>query len=153
MRLGVATRLVRTQETLEVALADREVERIVVPGLDEIGFGAYEGGSLTDYRAWAWTHGPDAACPGGGETRVQAAERIADALYVLLGRPEDVVMAVSHALPIRYVLDASDGRFPAARITPVPHAAPHVLDADAVERAAETLLVWASAPRFADLPG
>ena len=62
-------------------------------------------------------------------------------------------MAVSHALPIRYVLDASDGRFPAARITPVPHAAPHVLDADAVERAAETLLVWASAPRFADLPG
>ena len=66
MRLGVATRLVRTQETLEVALADREVERIVVPGLDEIGFGAYEGGSLTDYRAWAWTHEPDAAVPRRG---------------------------------------------------------------------------------------
>ena len=44
---AVATRLVRTQETLEVALADREVERIVVPGLDEIGFGAYEGGSAS----------------------------------------------------------------------------------------------------------
>jgi hypothetical protein len=27
---------------------------------------------------------------------------------------------------------------------------PHALDADAVERAAETLRVWATAPRFAD---
>jgi hypothetical protein len=72
---------------------------------------------------------------------------------VLLARPEDVVVAVSHALPIRYVLDASDGRFPAARIAHVPHAAPHALDADAVERAAETLVAWASAPRFDDLPG
>jgi broad specificity phosphatase PhoE len=153
VELGVATRLVRTQETLELALAARGVERTVLPGLDEIRFGAYEGGSLTDYRAWAWTHEPDAVCPGGGESRVEAAERIADALSVLLGRREDVVVAVSHALPIRYVLDASDGSFPAARIEHVPHAAPYALDADAVERAAETLRVWASAPRFDDLPG
>jgi broad specificity phosphatase PhoE len=151
--LGVATRLVRTQETLELALAARGVERTVLPGLDEIRFGAYEGGSLTDYRTWAWTHEPDAACPGGGESRVDAAERIADALHVLLGRPEDVVVAVSHALPIRYVLDASDGSFPAARIEHVPHATPYALDAEAVERAAETLRVWASAPRFDDLAG
>ena len=153
MGLGVATRLARTQETLELALSTRGVERIVLPGLDEIGFGAYEGGALADYRAWAWSHEPSAPCPGGGESRVKAAERIADALHLLLARPEDVVVAVSHALPIRYVLDASDGRFPAARIVPVPHAAPHALDAEAVERGAETLLAWASAPRFDDLPG
>ena len=59
-------------------------------------------------------------------------------------------MAVTHGLPLRYVLDASDGTFPAARIGHVPHATPFPLSADAVERAAETLRVWATAPRFTD---
>ena len=68
----------------------------------------------------------------------------------LLARPEDVVLAVTHALPMRYVLDAADGTFPTARITPVPHATPFALSADEIERAAETLRVWATTPRFAD---
>jgi ribonuclease H / adenosylcobalamin/alpha-ribazole phosphatase len=148
--LGVATRLVRTQETLELALAGREIPTIILPGLDEIAFGSFEGGPLGEYRTWAWANEPDAACPGGGESRAQAAERFAGALDVLLARPEDVVLAVSHALPVRYVLDASDGGFPVARIGRVPHATPFLLDAEAVERAAETLRVWATAPRFAD---
>ena len=60
------------------------------------------------------------------------------------------MLAVSHSLPIRYVLDAADGAFPAARIEHVPHATPLRLDAAAVEQAAETLRVWATAPRFKD---
>ena len=151
--LGVATRLVRTQETLELALGPRSVERLVLPGLGEIGFGAYEGGPLAEYRAWAWAHAPEVECPGGGESRAAAAVRVAGALDSLLSRPEDVVLAVSHALPIRYVVDASDGTFPTARITPVPHAAPFRLPATAVARAADTLRVWASAPGFVDLDG
>ena len=149
--LGVATRLVRTQETLELAVGPRRAERLVLPALDEIDFGAFEGGPLEDYRAWAWTHVPDAECPGGGESRVEAAVRVAAALDALLGRAEGVVLAVSHALPIRYVLDASDGRFPTARIAPVPHAEPFSLDAGAVRRAAETLRAWARSPSFDDL--
>ena len=149
--LGIATPLRRTQETLELALGDRDVLRLVSPGLDEIGFGSFEGGALADYREWAWSQEPDAVCPGGGESRVQAATRFADALDELLARDEDVTLAVSHALPIRYVLDASDGTFPAARIEHVPHATPFRLDGGAVERAAETLRVWAESPRFADL--
>lgn len=148
--LGVATRLLRTQETLELAFARRDVPQIVYPGLDEIGFGSFDGGPLADYRAWAWTAEPDAACPGGGESRVQAAERLAGALDELLARPEEVILAVSHALPVRYVLDASDGAFPAARLAHVPNATPFRLVAEQVERAAETLRVWAMAPRFAD---
>lgn len=151
--LAVATRLVRTQETLELALGPRRTERLVLPALDEIGFGAYEGGPLAVYRAWAWAHAPDAECPGGGESRAEAAVRISRALDELLARSEDVVLAVSHALPIRYVVDASDGTFPTARITPVPHATPFVLPAKAVARAAETLRAWASAPAFVDLEG
>lgn len=125
----------------------------MLPTLGEIRFGAFEGGPLADYRAWAWSHAPDAECPGGGESRVEAAVRIAEAVDTLLGRPEDVVLAVSHALPIRYVVDASDGTFPTARITPVPHAEPFSLDADAARLATETLRAWAREPSFVDLPG
>ena len=117
IQLGAATRLRRTQETLELALGGRDVERVVVPGLDEIAFGAYEGGPLAEYRTWAWASEPDVLCPGGGESRVAAAERIAEALRTLLERPEEAILAVSHALPIRYVLDAADGCFPAASST------------------------------------
>jgi broad specificity phosphatase PhoE len=152
VELGVATRLARTQETLELALGGLPAERIVLPALDEIGFGAYEGGPLAEYRSWAWTNEPDAACPGAGESRVEVAERIAGGLDTLLSRPEEVVVAVSHSLPIRYVLDAADGRFPAARIEQVPHATPFELTAAAVVQSAETLRVWAAAPRFVDLP-
>ncbi len=150
--LGVATRLARTQQTLDLALGLREVQQTVEPLLDEIGFGAFEGGTLERYRAWAWNHPADAPCPGGGESRVQAAARYAEGLDALLERPEDVLLAVSHALVVRYVVDASDGIFPANRVTPVGHATVHELSAEAVARAAETLRAWAVDPRFRDAP-
>jgi broad specificity phosphatase PhoE len=152
LELGVASRLARTQETLELALGGRDVPRLVLAELDEIGVGSYEGGPFAAYRDWAWATGPQLACPGGGESRAQAADRIAGALDTLLGRPEEVVLAVSHSLPLRYVLDAADGAFPASRVEPVPHAVPHALEADGVERAVETLRAWAADPRFAERP-
>jgi len=150
--LGVATRLARTQETLEVALEGSGVPLVVLPKLDEIRFGAFEGGPLEAYREWAWSNPPDAPCPGGGESRGEAAARYADGLDALLARPEEVVLAVSHSLAVRYVLDASDGRFPASRVVTVRHASLHELSADAVARAAETLRAWAAEPVFADAP-
>jgi broad specificity phosphatase PhoE len=149
---GFSSRLLRTQQTLELSLAGRAVPRMVEPLLDEIGFGSFDGGSLAAYRRWAWEHEPDAPCPGGGESRAAAALRFADALSALLARPEETLLVVSHALPIRYVLDAADGRFPAARLEQVPHATPFHLGHSAVRVAAETLRGWAKAPRFADTP-
>jgi broad specificity phosphatase PhoE len=150
--LGVSSRLQRAQETLELALGGREVPRAVEPLLDEIGFGSFEGGSLEAYRAWAWSSGPADCCPGGGETRVAAAARIADALEALLGRPEETILAVSHALVVRYVLDAADGSFPGRHVGRVEHAVPFRLDRASVERAASALRAWAAAPRFSDTP-
>lgn len=152
LALGIATELLRTQETLELALAGREVRTLVDPGLNEIRFGGFEGGPLADYRAWAWTHGPEAACPGGGESRAGAAARFASALDGLLARPEPTVLAVSHAVPIRYVLDAAAGRAPSSRVQRVAHAEPHHLSRSAVELAARTLRSWVASPRFADTP-
>jgi broad specificity phosphatase PhoE len=149
--LGVSSRFLRARETLEAALAGRDVPLAVEPLLDEIGFGSFEGGELEAYRAWAWTSDPTES-PGGGETRVHVASRIAHALELLLDRPEETILAVSHALPIRYVIDGADGSFPSRRIAHVPHAAPFRVDRSAVVRAAETLRAWAEAPAFADAP-
>lgn len=148
--LGVSSRLLRTRQTLALALGGRVLPIVIEPLLDEIGFGSFEGGPLAAYRTWAWEYPPDAVCPGRGESRASAAVRFADGLVALLGRPEETVLAVSHALPLRYVLDASDGGFPAARVEHVPHATPYRLERDSIELAAETLRAWAATPRFAD---
>jgi probable phosphoglycerate mutase len=146
--LGVATQLRRTQETLELALADRGVQWLVLPGLDEIDFGSFDGGPLSVYREWAWSAEPDVECPGGGESRASAAARVADALETLLARAEETILAIGHSLPIRYVLDAADGRFPAPRIEQVAHAAPFRLGRESVDTAKEALRVWSESPRF-----
>lgn len=148
--LGVSTALERSRSTLALALEGRPTPLLTVPALGEIGFGAFEGGPLEAYRAWAWSTPPDGHCPGGGETRVEVALRLAGALEGLLERPEERILAVSHALPVRYVLDAAVGATPTARIRPVAHAEPHRLDATAVDRAARALRSWALAPWFAD---
>jgi probable phosphoglycerate mutase len=146
--LAVSSELLRTQETLDRALAGREVPRLVLASWNEIHFGRYDGGPLTPYREWAWTAPADAVCPGGGESRGAVARRIASTLDALLARPEEVVLAVGHALPVRYVLDAADGLTPTPRIAPVEHAVPHRITAGRVRLAAETLRRWAAAPVF-----
>lgn len=148
--LGVATELRRTQETLELVLEGRKIPSLVVPELNEIDFGSYDGRPLGDYRAWAWSEAPDLPAPGGGESRAQGAARYARGLRVLLARPEATILAVGHALMVRYILDAVAGLVPAARMTPVEHAVPHRLSAADVSRAASLLEEWSLAPRFRD---
>jgi broad specificity phosphatase PhoE len=148
--LGVATELRRTQDTLALALDGRQVPTVVLPQLNEIDFGSYEGGPLAAYREWAWTTAPDLECPGGGESRTAIATRVAGALDLLLDRPEETILAVAHALPVRYVIEGAEGRPPPARIGTIAHAQPHRLERDEVRRAVDTLREWVRAPRFAD---
>jgi broad specificity phosphatase PhoE len=152
--LGVATEHRRTQETLELALDGRDLPRIVVPELNEIHFGSFDGGQLLDYRAWAGAESPTLEAPGGGESRAQAAARYARGLHVLLSRPEETALVIGHALAVRYVLDAVEGLVPAALMaSPVEHAVAHRLTRGDVERAATLLEQWRAAPRFRDPSG
>jgi probable phosphoglycerate mutase len=148
IELVAVTGFVRTAETAHVALVGREVPRLPVPDLDEIAFGRFEGHPLSEYRSWAWAAPADEPCPGGGESRGQAAERYARGFAALIERPEEVVLVVAHALPIRYLLNAAQGRMPVRRVEPVPHAELFRLDADEVRRAAELLASWAQRPVF-----
>jgi 2,3-bisphosphoglycerate-dependent phosphoglycerate mutase len=146
--LGVATELARTAETLELALAGRAVPRLVVPELNEIHFGRFDGGPLLEYRTWAASELPDTPAPGSGESRAMAAARYARGLRVLLARDEATILAVGHALLIRYVVDAAAGLVPAPLITPVPHAVAYRLPVAEIESAAALLEEWSQVPRF-----
>jgi ribonuclease H / adenosylcobalamin/alpha-ribazole phosphatase len=139
--LGVATEFLRAQQTLELAL-DGRAPTMILPELNEIRFGDFDGGPLAEYRVWAWTEPPDVHPPGDGESRAEVAARVAAGLDVLLAREENTILAVAHALPVRYVLDAADGRVPTARIEPVAHAVLYGVDAAGVARGAETLRAW-----------
>jgi len=148
--LAATTELARTQETLRIALDRREVPTIIVPELNEIRFGSFDGGPLDTYRAWAASHSPSERAPGGGESRADAAARFARGLRVLLERSEEAVLLVGHALPLRYVVDAAVGLVPAPRMAPVAHAHPFHLGRDDIVRAADVLEEWSASPRFRD---
>jgi broad specificity phosphatase PhoE len=135
--LGVHTRFARTQETLEIALAGRDVPVIEEPLLDDIGIGDLEGCSLDDYRAWKHAHTRSDAFPGG-ESLDDAARRYAHAFRGLLARQEQRVLVVCHEIPVRYALNAAAGSRdldgPAHLIA---NATPYVFDERALERAAD----------------
>ena len=147
--LAVVTEFRRTQETADLALEGRDVPRLVVPELNEIDFGSFEGGLLAAYREWAWAAPAAELCPGGRESRGHAAERYARGFELLLDRPEATIVAVTHAVPIRYLVDAAEGRAPTARVAPVAHAEAVVLEAERVRAAVAALRAWAAAPAFA----
>jgi probable phosphoglycerate mutase len=148
LELAASSAFARTQETLALALAGRDVPTLVVEELNEIHFGSFDGGLLDTYRAWAAAHPPGEPAPGGGESRAQAAARFARGLRRILERPERSILVVGHALVLRYVLDAAEGLAPAPLMTPIEHALPYRLARSSVEDAAALLETWSREPRF-----
>ncbi len=146
--LCVTSEFERTQETADLALAGRDVPRLVLPGLNDIRFGEFERAPLADYRAWARAHGPTEPAPGGGESRVETVRRYVEGYRTLLARPEATVLVVAHGLPVRYVLDACDGRAPAPAVEQVPYAEPLPVDSAQLERAVDRLDAWTLAPSW-----
>ncbi len=147
--LCATTEFRRTRETADLALEKRNVPRVVLRELNDIRFGSYEGGLLEEYRRWAHAASPTDACPGGGESRAAAASRYARAFRTLLARPEQTILVVAHALPIRYALSALLEADPAAVVEPVQYAEPHRMSAEQLERVARRLEAWCARPAFA----
>jgi broad specificity phosphatase PhoE len=73
--LCVVSEFQRAQETADLALERRAVPRLVMPELNDIRFGEFEGRALTEYRAWAHSHGPEEPAPGGGDSRAETVRR------------------------------------------------------------------------------
>ena len=148
--LAVHTGFPRTRSTLELALAGRDgVPVLEESRLADPGAGDFEGRTLDEYRAWAWTADSRAAAPGGGESRLAVVRRYAAAYRGLLDRSERTILVVLHALPIAYVLIALEGEPPRTRMdVRVDYARPHFLDAGELERALAVLEGWCAAPTW-----
>ncbi len=147
--LCVVSEFQRAQETADLALEGRVVPRLVLPELNDIRFGDYEGHALTEYRAWAHAHGPEEPAPGGGDSRAETVRRYIQAYRAILARPEPTILVVAHGLPVRYVLDAVAGRDPAAAVEQVPYAEPFRLTAAELAAAVERLEAWVECPAWA----
>jgi glucosyl-3-phosphoglycerate phosphatase len=137
--VGVHTRFGRTLETLEVALADRDVPLVAEPLLDDVYVGDLEGGTLDAYRAWKREHSRSEPFPGG-ESLDDAARRYARAFRSLLARRERCMLVVCHEIPLRYALNAAAGSDdldgPAHLIL---NATPYLFDEHSLERAASRI--------------
>ena len=143
--LCVVSEFQRTRQTADLALAGRDVPRLVVPDLNDPQYGAFEGRPLDEYRAWARSHGSSERPPGGGESRHGIVERYARGFRRLLERSEATVLAVIHSLPISYALSGE----PPSRIVPVvEHAVAHRLSAAELELTVERLEAWVAAPSW-----
>ena len=148
IELCVTSEFERARETADLALEGRDVPRLVLDELNDIRFGEFEGRPLTDYRAWAHAHGPEDVCPGG-ESRAETVARYVRGYRTLLARPEATVLVVAHGLPVRYVLDALEGRNPAAAVAQVPYAEPFRLTATELAAAVGRLESWLTDPAWA----
>ncbi len=147
--LAVHTGFPRTRRTLELVLAGRDVPVVEEPRLADPRAGDFEGLTLDEYRAWAWTRGSREDAPGGGESRLAIAERYAAGYRALLGRRERTILAVLHALPIAYLLLARDGEPPRSRVDlRVEYAQPHRFDAAELEQALSVLEAWCADPTW-----
>ena len=146
--LCVTSAFRRTLETADLALAGRDVPRLVLPELNDPRYGRFEGATLEEYRGWADSARSDARPSDDGESRLDIVARYARALRVLLGRNENVVLVVAHSLPIAYVLATRSGELPRPRVPLVAHAALHRFTGRELEQAADTLEAWVAAPTW-----
>lgn len=145
IELCVVTEFERTRQTADVALEGRDVPRLVVPELNDIHVGKFEGGLLEAYRAWARDRSP-VEIPAGGESRAGVAERFSRGFRQLLARPEETVLVVAHGLPIRYVLLAIGGTEPRPVVESVDYATPYTVGRTDLEHAVERLELWIKDP-------
>ena len=137
----------RTRETAELAWPDAPL--LVVPALDEIRFGRWEGTRWGEgYEAWVGSAGPEDDCPGGGESRVAAARRYVRGYRTLLERTEERLALIAHGAQVRYLLLATAGASPTPVLEHVLPAEPYEVTREELERAIALLDDWTASPAF-----
>lgn len=143
IELCVTSEFERARRTAELALAGRNVPSLALAELNEIRAGDFEGGTVDEYREWAWAHGSGDEAPGGGESRAAFAARLARGFRIVLERPERLALVVLHSLPIAYVLDE-----PRPRMPMIEYARAYRMSADELRAAVERLEAWCAAPSW-----
>jgi broad specificity phosphatase PhoE len=147
--LCVTSDFERVGQTADIAVSGRDIPRLVLPELNDVRFGRFEGGTLMEYREWAAANEPTVEAPGGGESRSATVARYAHAYRTILARPERNVLVIAHGLPVRYVLNALEARDPAPLVEQVAYAEPYRLTWKELDAAVTRLEAWAARPVWA----
>jgi broad specificity phosphatase PhoE len=67
--LAVGTRLLRTRQTIDIALHGRQIPVLIEPGFDELQAGDLDGAPIEAYRSWKHLHAPGQPPPSWREPR------------------------------------------------------------------------------------
>ena len=119
------TRFPRTVETLALILPGGRPAPTVIPELDDIDVGEFEGRPREDYRVWRRSHGV-AEAPMDGESRLAVTERYARGLDWLAANATAPALVITHDQVIRYLENALQREDPVlGPVGPIPNAAPY----------------------------
>ena len=136
----------RARRTAELLAGRRDVEVRDLDDLAEIRAGSFEAGPVAAFQEWVLAAPPETRAPGG-ESVLAAACRYLAAARLIRADPAAVIVAVTHNLPMRMLVNAAGGADPlTGPLRRVPHATRSDLTAAELDAAIESLAAWASAP-------
>jgi ribonuclease H / adenosylcobalamin/alpha-ribazole phosphatase len=142
--LVVTSPRLRARRTAELIAGNRDVEVRVLDDLAEIRAGRFESAPVAEFQEWVLATPPATAAPGG-ESVLTAARRYLAAARAIRADPAAVVVAVTHNLPMRMLVNAAGGADPVTGpLRRVPQATPSHLSAAELDAAIAGLDAWIS---------
>jgi broad specificity phosphatase PhoE len=117
--LCATTEFERTRETAEIALAGREVPRVIVAELNDPPAGDLELRPYEELVGWRERNGPDVAIPGLIRTERDYFKEAALGFRRLTERPERSVLAILHGYVITWITSIDGSSSPAVHAEPI----------------------------------
>jgi broad specificity phosphatase PhoE len=134
----------RARRTAELLAARRGIPIRDLDDLAEIRAGSFESGPVAAFQEWVLATPPATPAPGG-ESVLAAAGRSLAAARLIRADTAAVVVAVTHNLPMRMLVNAAGGADPlAGPLRRVPHASRSDLTATELDGAIAWLGAWVS---------
>ena len=99
----MTTEFERTRETADIALAGRDVPRLVVPDLNDPPTGDLEQRPYAELVRWREANGPDVPLPGLDRTERDYFETVERGFRRLVERPEPTVLAILHGYVVAWI--------------------------------------------------
>ena len=99
----MTTEFERTRETADIALAGRDVPRLIVPELSDPPNGDLEQRPYAELARWREANGPDVPIPGLDRTERDYFETVERGFRRLVERPEPTVLAILHGYVVSWI--------------------------------------------------
>jgi len=140
--LIVTSPRLRARRTADLVAGRRGVEVRDLDDLAEIRAGSFESGPVAAFQEWVLATPPRTPAPGG-ESLLAAAGRYLDAARLIQADPATVIVAVTHNLPMRMLVNAAGGADPlTGPLRRVPHATRADVTAAELDAAIAGLQSW-----------